>query len=31
MGQGFLINTTVDASAASPITIVTNWVRALKK
>jgi serine/threonine protein kinase len=30
-GQRFLINITVDESTASPITIVTNWARALKK
>ena len=29
-GQRFLINITVDESTASPITIVTNWARALK-
>jgi hypothetical protein len=30
-GQRFLINITADESIASPITIVTNWARALKK
>jgi hypothetical protein len=30
-GQRFLINITVDESTTSPITIVTNWARALKK
>jgi Tol biopolymer transport system component len=30
-GQRFLINITVDESTGSPITIVTNWARALKK
>jgi serine/threonine protein kinase/Tol biopolymer transport system component len=30
-GQRFLINITVDESSSSPITIVTNWARALKK
>jgi serine/threonine protein kinase len=30
-GQRFLINTAVDEATASPITIVTNWARALKK
>ena len=30
-GQRFLINTIVDESTAPPITIVTNWARALKK
>ena len=30
-GQRFLINTIVDEPAAAPITIVTNWARALKK
>ena len=27
----FLINMTAEESTASPITIVTNWARALKK
>ncbi len=30
-GQQFLINTIVDEPTAPPITIVTNWARALKK
>jgi serine/threonine protein kinase/dipeptidyl aminopeptidase/acylaminoacyl peptidase len=30
-GQRFLINITADESTASPITIVTNWARTLKK
>jgi Tol biopolymer transport system component len=30
-GQRFLINTIVDESTARPITIVTNWARALRK
>jgi len=30
-GQRFLINITADESTASPIIIVTNWARALKK
>jgi eukaryotic-like serine/threonine-protein kinase len=30
-GQRFLINIPVEESTASPITIVTNWARALKK
>jgi serine/threonine protein kinase len=30
-GKNFLINTTAEGSAASPITIVTNWPAGLKK
>jgi hypothetical protein len=30
-GQRFLINITADKSTPSPIIIVTNWARALKK
>ena len=30
-GRRFLINVTADEATTSPITIVTNWTRALKK